>query len=399
MSARADFDVLIVGGGMVGTALAALLVSAPPTRGLSVAIVEPRPVSPPLPQEPLELRVSALSRAAEQLLRSTGAWPRLAERGPCAYERMIVWDASRPVNGPGTLVFDAAEAGEPNLGWIAENRAVTSALLERALAAGATLLGQPVTGLELGAELACALTEERRIAARLVVAADGAGSKLRRYAGIGGDGASYPEEAIIAHLAAAESHGSAARQRFLPDGPLALLPLADGRVSLVWSTRTEHARELLALDDAAFGEAVTAASEGVLGALRTTTPRAAFALARFNAKSYVAPRLALVGDAAHSVHPLAGQGVNQGLMDAAALAGAVGEALERGEDPGDARALGRYARARRADNALAGAALDGLWRLFADRRPGIATLRHAGLALVNRSAPAKRYCVRRALGL
>ena len=398
-SLRRDFDVVIAGGGMVGAGLAALLLNTPATRGLSVALLEPRPPAPPLAGETLDLRVSALSRASEHLIREVGAWPRVLERGPCAYERMIVWDAADPVGGRGTLTFDAAETGEPDLGHITENRAIAAALLERALAGGATLLRTELTGIELEPDAARALTAERSLTAGLIVAADGADSAVRGWAGIGGSGEAYPQEAVVAHLTPERPHAGAARQRFLPTGPIALLPLADGRVSLVWSTTPEAAAGLVAADNAAFGAAVTAASDGVLGMLAPTTPRAKFPLRRFHAASYCRPRFALVGDAAHAVHPLAGQGVNLGFLDVVALAGEIARALANGEDYGDPRVLGRYGRARRAQNALMGAALDRLYRLFRDERAGVARLRRFGLGLVNQAGPVKRMFVQRALGL
>jgi 2-polyprenylphenol 6-hydroxylase len=398
MTVRRDFDVVIAGSGMVGAAVAAQLLTAPATATLKVALIEPWPATPPGPEEPLDIRVSALSHAAGDLLRAVGAWPRVLERQPCAYERMIVWDSAAPVDGPDTLVFDAAEAGEPDLGHIAENRAVAAALIERAVALGAVLLTTPVSGLELGRDAAWVRLDERRIATGLVVAADGADSNIRGLAGLDGSGAAYPQEAVVARLAPSLDHGSAARQRFLPSGPLALLPLADGRVSLVWSTSPEQAAALVAMDEGAFGEAVTRASDGVLGEIRAQGPRARFALRRFQADRYVATRLALVGDAAHTVHPLAGQGVNQGFRDAASLAGEIGAALARGEDPGDPRPLGRYGRARRADNVLMGAALDGLWRLFADDHATVRRMRRMGLGLVNRTGSLKRFFIARALG-
>ena len=398
MSARRDFDVLIAGGGMVGGALAALLAGGELTRGLRVALIEPQPAVAPLPGEPLDLRVSALARAGERLLAGVGAWPLLAARRPCPYERMIVWDAASSAGGTETLTFDAAEAGEPNLGHIVENRAVAAALIERALALGVTLVRSPVTGLELGADVARATLGGRSVAAGLVVAADGADSPLRQLAGLDGDGAPYPAEAVVTHLAPELPHGGAARQRFLATGPLGILPLADGRVSIVWSTTPAEAARLVALDDAAFAAAATGASDGVLGALAVTAPRARFALRRYNARSYAATRLVLVGDAAHTVHPLAGQGVNQGFLDVLALAAELGRALGAGEDPGDARVLGRYARARRADHAVMGAALDAIFRLFTDERAAVRRGRRLGLALVNRAGPLKRLLVERALG-
>jgi 2-octaprenylphenol hydroxylase len=395
---RREFDVLIAGGGMVGAALAALLAGGERTRTLRVGLVEPQPALAPSLQDPVELRVSALSRAGERLLRSVGAWALVEPRHPCAYERMIIWDGASAPAGDETLVFDAAEAGEPNLGHIVENRVVAAALIERALALGVTLLRSPVTGLELDPDVARATVGGRAVTAGLVVAADGADSPLRQLAGLGGDGEAYPAEAVVTHLRPERPHGAAARQRFLATGPLGILPLADGRVSIVWSTTPEEAARLVALDDAAFAAAVTAASDGVLGGLAVTAPRVRFPLRRFNASSYAATRLVLVGDAAHTVHPLAGQGVNQGFLDVLALADELGRALAEGGDPGDARALGRYARARRADNALMGAALDALFRVFTDGRAAVRHGRRLGLRAVNRAAPLKRLLIGRALG-
>jgi len=398
VSPRVDVDVAVVGGGPVGAACAAALAATPATGSLSVALIEATPAAAPRAGEPLDLRVSALAHAGGALLRAVGAWPRILERAPCAYERMIVWDASAPADGPDTLVFDAAEAGEPDLGHIVENRAVAAALRERAGALGVRLLDGAVGAIELGAERARLVLGERSLTARLCVAADGAASPLRSLAGIEVEAHAYPQEAVVAHLRPTLPHGAAARQRFLPGGPLALLPLADGRVSIVWSTDPAHAAALLAADEAGFGAEVTAASDGVLGALTAAGPRARFALTRAQAVRYCGRRLALVGDAAHTVHPLAGQGVNQGFLDVLRLVEELGAALGRGEDPGDPRALGRYARARRAENLVVGAALDGLWRLFADRHATVRGLRRGGLGLVNRLPPAKRFFVGRALG-
>jgi 2-octaprenylphenol hydroxylase len=398
LSVRREFDVLIAGGGMVGAALAARLAAGELTRALRIGLVEPQPALLPLPADPLDLRVSALSRAGERLLTSVGAWSLVESRRPCAYERMIVWDGASPAGGAETLTFEAAEAGEPNLGHIVENRVVAAALIERALALGVTLLRSPVTALELAPDVARATVGGRAVTAGLVVAADGADSPLRQLAGLGGDGAAYAAEAVVTHLRPERPHGGAARQRFLATGPLGILPLADGRVSIVWSTTPAEAARLVALDDLAFAAAVTDASDDVLGGLAVTAPRVRFPLRRFNASSYAATRLVLVGDAAHTVHPLAGQGVNQGFLDVLALADELRRALHEGGDPGDARALGRYARARRADNAVMGAALDALFRVFTDERAAVRRGRRLGLRLVNRAAPLKRLLIDRALG-
>jgi len=393
---RTDFDVLIGGGGMVGAALATLL-AVRSNGALRIALVEPRPALMPLPQEALDVRVSAISRAGQRLLTEVGAWPLLAARSPSPYEQMIVWDAQDAVGGPDTLIFDAAEIGEPDLGHIIENRAIAAALIERALALGITLLRTPVTGLALDRDRATVSLGDRQLSVSLVVAADGVDSPMRHLAGLGGEPIPYPQTAIVTHLRPEHPHGAAARQRFLPGGPLALLPLADGRVSLVWSMPPTQAQALAALTDEAFASAVTAASDGVLGQLEVASPRSSFPLRRFNADHYATTRLVLVGDAAHAVHPLAGQGVNQGFLDVSALTDEINRARAGGADVGDPGPLGRYARVRRADNALFGAALDSIYRVYTDERDWVRRGRRTLLGTAQRLGPIKQHLVSRAL--
>jgi 2-octaprenylphenol hydroxylase len=397
---KRDFDVIVVGGGMVGTGFAALLGAYAPTEGLKVAMLEPRPVSPPSAAEPFDLRVSAVSRASQRLLERTGAWPRIVARGAAPYQRMVVWDEQGSPEGRESICFDAARLGEPDLGHIVENRSVQAALTERATSHGVTLLRAGVAELNQGGEAATIVTTEaRKLTAALVVAADGGESVVRKLAGIDTRGWDYGQHAVVAHLQPQRSHAHTAWQRFLSTGPLALLPLADGRVSLVWSTTPGEAAMLTGLDDARFSGQVTAASGGVLGRLEPTTPRAAFPLRLLHALSYTGPRVALIGDAAHGVHPLAGQGVNLGFMDAAALAQSLGEGLARGADPGDVAPLRRYERWRKAENIPAMALMDGLKRLFSNSDPGLSWLRRTGLALADRSGPLKRSLIEHAMGL
>lgn len=395
-----DFDVVVVGGGMVGAGLAALLGARAATAALRVAVLEPRPVRFPDPAEPWDLRVSALSRASQRLLELTAAWPRVVERGAGPYERMVIWDERSEPGSEETLCFDAAEIGEPNLGHVVENRAVQAALLDRAIACGATLLRVGVESLEAGDEGVSVTTDDgRKVAAALVIAADGVDSTVRRLAGIATRGWAYGQEAVVAHLATEQPHQRTAWQRFLSTGPFALLPLADGRVSLVWSTTPERARELAGLDDESFGARVTEASAGVLGRLSPGTARACFPLRLLHALAYAGPRIVLVGDAAHGVHPLAGQGVNLGFLDCAALAQLLGDAIGRGTGPGDRAVLRRYERWRKAENVPAMLLMDGLQRLFSTGHPLLSRVRRTGLGLVNRARPLKRTLMERALGL
>jgi 2-octaprenylphenol hydroxylase len=397
---KRDFDLIVAGGGMVGAGLAALVGAYRPTEGLRVALLEPRPVAMPAAEEPFDLRVSALSRASQRLLERSGAWPRVVERGATPYQRMVVWDELGSPGSQGSIEFDAAELGEPDLGHIVENRAVQAALLERAAVRGVTLLRAGVAGLEPGTDaISVVTTEGRRLTAALVVAADGGDSAVRKLAGIDTRGWDYGQHAVVAHLQPQKAHADTAWQRFLPTGPLALLPLADGRVSLVWSTTSGRAAELAALDDDSFAAEVTDASAAALGRLAPTTKRAAFPLRLMHALDYARQRVVLVGDAAHGVHPLAGQGVNLGLMDVAALAEVLGEARGRGADPGDIAPLRRYERWRKAENLPAMALMDGLQRLFSNQSPGLSRARRTGLDIADRARPLKRALIGRALGI
>jgi 2-octaprenylphenol hydroxylase len=396
---KADFDVVVVGGAMAGAGTAALLAATPATAGLRIALVEPRPATLPAADSPMDLRVSALSRASQQLLERTGAWPAVAARA-AAYQRMVIWEERQDPAGPDALVFDAAELGEPDLGHIGENRSIQAALTARADAQGVVLLRAELATLEVTRDaVRIALGDGREFRAGLVVGADGADSGVRRHAGIDTRGWDYDQRAVVAHLASEVPHGATARQRFLDTGPLALLPLADGRSSLVWSTLPEQADELVQCPEDAFADRVTAASAGVLGRLVPTTARASFPLRLLHARRYAAERVALIGDAAHTVHPLAGQGINLAFLDAAALVDVLGEAVGTGDDPGELRVLRRYERWRKAEALPAIALLDGLKRLFSGGDPLQSRLRQGALGLAQSSVTAKRLFMQRALGV
>jgi 2-octaprenylphenol hydroxylase len=396
---KRDFDVVIVGGAMAGAGTAALLAAMPATASLRVALVEPKPALLPAADAPLDLRVSALSRASQQLLERTGAWPRVAARAG-AYQRMVVWEERMDPAGPGALVFEAAELGEPDLGHIAENRSVQAALTASAQEAGVVLLRAGFKTLETaGDAIRVCLDDGREYRAALGVGADGTESAVRRQAGIDVRGWDYGQRAVVAHLQPERPHGDTAWQRFLDTGPLALLPLADGRVSLVWSTLPAMAEELAGCDAAEFATRVTDASAAVLGRLTPASPRASFPLRLLHARRYVAERIALVGDAAHTVHPLAGQGINLAFLDAAALVDVLGAAVEAGDDPGELRVLRRYERWRKAEALPAIVLLDGIKRIFFGDNPLQSRLRQGALGFVQSSRPLKRIFMQRALGV
>ena len=387
------YELAVVGGGLVGSAFAARAALG----GFQVALLEAQPPRPFDPSSDLDLRVSALSRASERLLRGLGAWQAIDPARRCAYERMVVWDAA----SSGEVGFDAADLGEPDLGHVVENLALQRALWDAAGSAGvARHAPATVTGFALATDHAeLTIADGTILAARLVVAADGAGSPLRALVGLEVEDESYDQHAVVAHVRPALPHRHTAWQRFQPSGPLALLPLADGRCSIVWTTDPEHAAELLALDDAAFGAAVSDAAGGRLGAIQAASARARFPLRRLHATRYAAERVVLVGDAAHVVHPLAGQGVNLGFLDAQALAAVLGAARAAGDDPGEPAVLRDYERARRADNAAMVELMDGFKRLFGSESVLVAAARGAGMDAFYASVPLKRAVMRRALGL
>jgi 2-octaprenylphenol hydroxylase len=395
---RLDFDVIVIGGGMVGACFAALLARQEHLAGWRLAVVEP--TEPRAPDEQhLDLRVSALSRASERILRHAGAWPALeAHVGP--YSDMVVWDAAGRLDGRDTLRFSAAEAGEPNLGYIAENLRVQWALHQSPQVRDVTQLRAGLEALEFDEDAArVTLSDGRRYSCALVVGADGGNSRARELCGIGRAGWAYGQVAVVAHLGTERPHRETAFQRFLPDGPLAFLPLRDGRVSLVWTTTPAEAESLQALEASEFSRRVAVASDRVLGAVELDGGRAGLPLALWHSREYVRPRLALVGDAAHTIHPLAGQGVNLGFLDCATLAEVLGAAVAGGGDPFALRNLRRYERWRRSENALMLGLTDTINRVFAQKSVAVAGVRRLGMALVASQPFARRALVQRALGL
>jgi 2-octaprenylphenol hydroxylase len=390
--------VIIVGGGMVGACVAALLARDERLANWRVAVVEPAAHAEPRAGV-VDLRVSAISRASERILRHAGAWT-LIEPDACPYAEMVVWDAAGRRDGRDVLRFSAAESGEPNLGHIVDNLRVQWALHQSPHVRGVTQLRAGLDGLEFDGDVArVTLTDGRRYTCALLVGADGGQSRVRESCGIGRAGWTYGQTAVVAHLRPEQPHRDAAYQRFLPDGPVALLPLRDGRVSLVWTTTPEDAAVLQAAEPAEFGRRVTEASDRVLGRLELDGDRAGHPLALWHSREYVRAGLALVGDAAHTIHPLAGQGVNLGFLDAATLVEVLGDSVAAGGDACAIRALRRYERWRRSENALMLGVCDSINRLFGEKNVAMAGVRRLGLALVAGQPLARRALVQRALGL
>jgi len=394
-----DFDVIIVGAGVIGSVMASLLLARKLSTAGRVAVVADQFATAPQSFADWDLRVFALSRASERLLRMCGVWNSLPAKRVFAYERMCVFDAGGTPAGPGSLTFDCAELGEPNLGHIVDGKALQWQCLQAARAAGAVLIEGTVAAILAGEDaVTVSVSDGRELRGTLLAAADGTDSNTRELLGIDTAGHAYHQDALVAHVRTARAHANTAWQRFLNTGPVAFLPLDDGRCSIVWSVARPQADILRAMDSESFDKALTEASGAVLGQCTITTKLASFPLKLQYAVDYARPRAVLLGDAAHVVHPLAGQGLNLGLLDCASLAQVLGEAGGV-ENYGDYQHLRRYERWRRSENSIAAAALDGLERIFSNSGALGSGLRTMGLSAVARVPLLKRGFAQRALGL
>ena len=398
---RHDFEIAIVGCGVTGLMLAAKLKSSEHADALRITLLDAAPRPTFSVDDEVALRVSAIATGSAELLDSVGAWRHVVGSRACAYERMRVWDEHDTPESATALDFDAAEFAVPQLGFIVENVLLQDALLRQLEQTDATLyFSSPIRSLrQVGRRYRLELEDDRKLLADLVIGADGARSFVRGAVGIETRMWPYGQSALVTHLKPERSHAATAWQRFLADGPLGILPLADGRVSVVWSTTPEQAQRALDASDDELGRMLSVASDYALGELSVCGPRAAFPLGAQHARHYVLPGVALIGDAAHAIHPLAGQGANLGLQDAATLAKVLESALAEGLHPGDRPVLRRYERARKGANARMLHFMTGLNRLFTTDSRLVAELRTAGMRLFNRSGPIRERAVKVALGV
>src|SRR3990172_12240632 len=390
---KSSYDIVIVGGGMVGAPLACGLESS----ALKVAVLDR--AAPAVPDRDYDQRVSAITLASQSFFENIGAWDGMVRQRVSPVREMQVWSEG----GNGAIHFNAAEIGEPRLAWIIENRVIQAALIERLhqFTNVHYLCPVEVADITLADNGAVAtLKDGRGLHAKLLVGADGADSAVRRAAGIETQSLNLNQKGIVATVTTEKPRSATARQRFLATGPLAFLPLGEPHTcSILWSADTARADQLMALDDAAFIAELLQAFGDSLGKIQTIGPRAGFPLALSHAKAYTAPHLALVGDAAHTVHPLAGQGVNLGFLDAATLAEVLLDAAAKQKNIGMHGVLRRYERWRKGDN-LAMVSLTGGFRyLFSNDLPVVSQLRNWGLSLTDAATPVKNFIMRRASGL
>lgn len=387
-------DIVVAGGGVVGLTAAAVLAK----QGYGVTVIDARPNAPVWQREQYDQRVVALTRASQQLLQQLGVWDGIALRRLSPYTAMQVWDGQ----GSGAIRFEAAAIAEPDLGHIVELSAIEAALQ--------AVLQQQQVSIRRGRKLSRAepggdairltLDDGQTLLAKLLIAADGAQSGLREQAGIALHEHDYDHHALVAQIHCEQPHQQTAWQRFTEHGPLALLPLADAhQCSIVWSQPPAQTEAALALSDEAFSAALTHAFEGRLGALTVQSKRLSFPLKMRHAERYLGERLLLLGDAAHTMHPLAGQGLNLSLADVAALQTVLATAKQRQLDPGLRAVLRPFERARRADNTLMLAVVGGFRTLFARTEMPAVMARNLGMSLLDEHVHAKAWLTRRALGL
>jgi 2-octaprenylphenol hydroxylase len=388
-------DIIIIGGGMVGLTCALALAKETP---LTIAVLEAQAPQPTNFSSQYHHRVSAIALSSQRIFQHLGVWQAMQNQRVSPFTQIHVWDALHESD----IQFDGCDIAEANLGFIIENNVMQHALLSRVKQCPQIELIAPVTlnTLQENEHTVSVTTNDDRVfSARLAIAADGAHSWLREQAGIALDKKSYDQQAIVATVHTALPHEKVARQVFQSTGPLAFLPLMPTHTSsIVWSQHQAEAERLLSLSDAAFKTELTNAFSARLGDVETIEQRYAFPLHKQQAKKYIKSHIALIGDAAHTLHPLAGQGVNMGLLDAASLAEVVIDAYRAQRDYASIATLRRYERWRRADNQLLLSGVDFIKHFFENDKTGVQALRSLGMTVTNQMRFLKNVFTRHAVG-
>ena len=398
-----EFDIVIVGGGAVGSAAASLMaqITKKGDKPLKIALVESQ-IAPIFDANRVDPRVAAITENTRLIFEQIGIWNRVLDKRACAYKAMNVWDSE----GTGRITFDCNQVQQPNLGHIVENSVLVSTLTEHMQQQSNIEIFCPanIEDYQLQQD-AIRLTLDNHcvLSAQLLIAADGANSAVRDHFQFATKQWDYGQHAIVTTITTNTSNQLTAWQRFMPTGPLAFLPLNnigdDHCCSIVWSQDSAEAQRLMALDDQQFCKALSRASEFCLGEVLGIQKRFLIPLRQSHATDYVMPRVALIGDAAHSIHPLAGQGANLGFSDAQVLAQEIAEAYAREVDLGDLVLLKRYQRRRKPENLATMAAMEGFKRLFGAQNSTLRLIRNYGLSAINGLGAIKNKLIKQAMGL
>ena len=406
MANQSDFDIVIVGGGAIGSAVASLLGQINKTvqgakQQLKIALIESSE-PPQFDSSQVDPRVAALTEKTRLIFEQIGIWNQVVAKRACAYKAMNVWDAE----GTGRITFDCQQVQQPNLGHIVENSALVSTLIDHLKQQSNIELYCPANIVDFQLQqdaITLTLDNHSVLSAQLLIAADGANSAVREHFQFATKQWDYGQHAIVTTITTENPNQLTAWQRFMPTGPLAFLPLNnigdDHCCSIVWSQDTTEAKRLMALEDDQFCQQLSRASEHCLGEVLKIEKRHLIPLRQSHATDYVMPRVALIGDAAHSIHPLAGQGANLGFSDAQVLAEEIAKAFDRDLDLGDESVLKPYQRRRKPENLATMAAMEGFKRLFGSQNSTLRLLRNYGLSAINGLGAIKNKLIKQAMGL